>query len=534
MARTTSAHRFVAALLALAVATGASAATPLIDAVKAGSRDAVAELLRGGADANAAEPDGTTPLMWAAYSGRADLVAALLEAGADARAANGYGATALAEAAIAGDAAIIELLLTAGVDPSSANPEGETALMSVARTGNVAAAKLLLDAGADVNATEAWGGQSALMWAAAQLQPEMVALLIEAGADVDARGAVRDWQRRITAEGRPKDMNHGGFTPLLYAARGGCLECVEHLVAGGADLNLPDPEAVTPLILAITTFHFDVADYLVEAGADIDRWDLFGRTALYAAIDMNTISSPDRPGVPSFAARALIEKLLARGANPNTQLKLRRPEFRNTINERGADNSLMTGATPLLRAAHAADIPTIELLLRAGALVDLPNATGLTPLMAAAGLGVSPRSNKARFATAEDRLTAVRMLHAAGASVHTAIADHRRLEKETPRDLGGPVRYASLHIPTDGQTALFGAARHGLNGVLEFLVANGARIDVVDAKGATAFDMAAGRYPPVPLEPPPPSWPEASALLERLCAAAGDCKVPVPAATAAR
>ena len=91
-----------------------------------------------------------------------------------------------------------------------------------------------------------------------------------------------------------------------------------------------------------------------------------------------------------------------RGANPNTQLKLRRPEFRNAIGERGADNSLATGATPLLRAAHAADVETIEQLLAHGALVDLPNATGLTPFMAAAGLGVSPRSNKARYADTRD------------------------------------------------------------------------------------------------------------------------------------
>ena len=60
------------------------------------------------------------------------------------------------------------------------------------------------------------------------------------------------------------------------------------------------------------------------------------------------------------------------------------------------------------------------------------------------------------------RLDAVRMLHdAAGADIHAAIADNRRLEKEPPRDLGGPVRYHSVHIPTDGQTAIFGAARHG-------------------------------------------------------------------------
>jgi uncharacterized protein len=526
-------NRFCVGLLALVSGSSALAASPLIDAVKAGNREAIAALLKQGADVNASEADGTTPLMWAAYGGDAPLVDALLDAGAQVSAVNDYGATAMAEAATAGDAPIVGLLLKAGADANGANAEGETALMSVARTGNVQAAKLLIDAGADVNAVEAWGGQSALMWAAAQLQPDMIDLLLAAGAEVDARGAVRDWQRRITAEGRPKDMNHGGFTPLLYAARGGCLACVKRLLAGGADINLPDPEAVTPLILAVTTFHFDVADYLVEAGADLDRWDLFGRTALYAAVDMNTIASPDRPGMPSFAGRALIEKLLERGANPNSQLKLRRPEFRNAIGERGADNSLATGATPLLRAAHAADIETIEQLLAHGARVDLPNATGLTPLMAAAGLGVSPRSNKARYATAENRLEAVKLLHAAGANIHASIADNRRLEKEPPRDLGGPVRYHSVHIPTDGQTAIFGAARHGHNEIIKFLVENGARIDVVDAKGATPFDMAMARYDVVPLDPPQSARPDTAALLEQLCHAQDGCNVPGPSVAAA-
>ena len=522
------------ALVTLGGTSGAWAATPLIDAVKSGNQRDIEELLERGADVNGAEADGTTPLMWAAYEGNAEILAMLLEAGADVDAANGYGATAIAEAAIAGDAAIIELLLEAGADANSPNPEGETALMSVARTGNLESAKLLLEAGAEVNATEAWGGQSALMWAAAQMQPEMIDLLLAAGADVNARGAVRNWQRRITAEGRPKDMNHGGFTPLLYAARGGCLKCVERLLAGGADIDLPDPEAVTPLILAITNFQFDVADHLVDAGADLDRWDLFGRTALYAAVDMNTIASPDRPGMASFAGRALIAKLLDRGANPNTQLKLRRPEFRNAIGERGADNSLATGATPLLRAAHAADVETIEALLAHGAIVDLPNATGLTPLMAAAGLGVSPRSNKARYATADDRLRAVQLLHAAGADIHRSIADNRRLEKEPPRDLGGPVRYHSVHIPPDGQTAIFGAARHGHNEIIKFLVAKGARIDIVDANGATAFDMAMARYEAVPLDPPQSARPETVALLTELCAAQQSCKVPAQEVAAVR
>ena len=94
-------------------------------------------------------------------------------------------------------------------------------LTEVARAGNIEGAKLLLAAGADVNATEQWGGQSPLMWAAAQSQPEMIKLLLANGANADARGAVRYWERKVIQEPRPKDMNQGGFTALLYAAREG-------------------------------------------------------------------------------------------------------------------------------------------------------------------------------------------------------------------------------------------------------------------------------------------------------------------------
>jgi ankyrin repeat protein len=44
-----------------------------------------------------------------------------------------------------------------------------------------------------------------------------------------------------------------------------------------------------------------------------------------------------------------------------------------------------------------------------------------------------------------------------------------------------------------GQTPLFGAAFWGWSDVVEFLVANGAKIDAIDAAGRTAVDAALGR-----------------------------------------
>jgi ankyrin repeat protein len=130
--------------------------------------------------AAAATPDGTTALHEAVYAGDAQAVSRLLQAGADPAAQNLFGATPLMLAAMRGDAPVLRLLLDAGADVESPNSEDQTALMVVARTGSLEAAKLLLKRGANVHARESWGGQTALMWAAAQSQPEMIRLLARA------------------------------------------------------------------------------------------------------------------------------------------------------------------------------------------------------------------------------------------------------------------------------------------------------------------------------------------------------------------
>jgi hypothetical protein len=167
---------------------------------------------------------------------------------------------------------------------------------------------------------------------------------------VNARATVRAWQRRVTAEGRPKDMNRGGLTALLYAAREGHVESVRALLAGKADINLADPDGTTPLVLALMNGQWDTAKLLVESGADVNFWDFWGQSPLYMAVDMNTLPTGGRTEVPGMDATTGIEVirlLLAKGANPNVQLKLR-PPFRHAVQDRLTDPMLTTGATPLL------------------------------------------------------------------------------------------------------------------------------------------------------------------------------------------
>src|SRR5690606_24149866 len=199
------------------------------------------------------------------------------------------------EAALVGNTDVVRRLLEAGAEADKPGADGQTALMIVARTGNVESARLLLEHGADPNARETWRNQTAVIWAAAQKQPAMIRLLLEHGADPNARSAVNDWARQVSAERRRMYRPFGGMTALMYAAREGCVECARALVEGGAHRSLPGARNEPPLVVAINNFHFDVAAYLIEAGADPNRWDWWGRSPLYAAVDMNTIPHGGRP-----------------------------------------------------------------------------------------------------------------------------------------------------------------------------------------------------------------------------------------------
>jgi len=457
---------------------GASqAADSLVEVAQAKDHDAAVALIAKGADVHARGADGTTALHWAVYNDDADLVQRLIKAGADVSAVNDYGASPLRQAATVADPMVIKALLKAGARADETNAEGETALMIVARTGNIESARLLLSHGAKVDAKEQWGGQTALMWAAAQKQPEMVKFLISHGAKVNERGTVRDWQRRVTAEGRPKNMNHGGFTPLLYAAREGYVECAKYLIKAKADINLPDPDGTTPLILALMNMRFDMAAYLVQAGADVNKWDFYGNTPLYVAIDMNNLPRGGRPDLPSLDdtnGLQVAAMLLEKGANVNAQLKLR-PQYRNGVFDRGGDQVLSTGTTPLLLAAKVGDTEAIKLLLKYKPLIDLPNAAGVTPLMAAAGMGHSFNPTRGRFKTDADAAESVKLLQVAGATIN----GHDR----------------------NGLTALHSAAEHGWNETVKLLVADGADLQPKDAKGLTPIDHAAGRHERAFLEP---------------------------------
>jgi ankyrin repeat protein len=412
-------------------------------------------------DVNHRNADGSTPLQWAVYNGDVAEVRRLLKAGADVSAANNYGATPMTLAAEVANTDILKLLLEGGANVDSPNPEGQTALMAVARTGNLEAARLLLERGATVDARERWGGQTALMWASARRHPEMMQLLISKGADVNARSVDRDYQRHVTAEGRPKSLDSGGLTPLLYAARENCIACVDVLLGNRADIDLPDPDGVSPLLLAIMNANWDLAKHLIVAGADVNQWDIFGEAPLLTAVDLRNRIDGGRASIdPVNTARGLdiVNLLLDRGADPNMQLLFKPANVRIGI------TTYTRGATPLILAATNGDLEVVKILLARGADATLYMADRQTPIHAAiAGRATEPQA-----------VELIRALQKAGTDVNViALVNH-------PEEIRGG-------------TALHYAVRKRYKEVIKLLASFGIDMNAADQDGLTALDYTQSR-----------------------------------------
>jgi uncharacterized protein len=468
--------------------------------IQNGDRKAALEKIRAGADVNEAQPDGTRPIHWAVYRVDYEVLDALIARKAKVEVTNEFGSTPLAEAAKLADARMVKTLLDAGAKPDTPNQDGETALMLAIKTGEPRVVEMLIQAGAKVNAKETFHNQTALMWAAAAPKNggEIVKLLLAKGADVKPRALYSDWESQITSEPRAQYKPVGGLTALLYAARDGCDECLEELIAAGADVNVPTPEGVTALMLALDNDHNDAAKLLLEHGANPNVWDWWGRTALYIAIDRRAAAlAPPRTGLlgrgrggipqtPRASSRTpvssmeIIHALLAAGVDPNVSLNMHRPS-RGGNSGRFIEEFLNTGCTPLMRAAIAGDVDVVRALLDKGASPNI-SGMGLTPFLIAAGVGTGGRGTGLAASTS------------AGGAANMAIMD---LLLQHGADINAQVtgtktyslRIARAPSSTEGMTALHVAAQKGNTELVQYLLEKGANPGLVDANGHKPIDL---------------------------------------------
>ncbi|HYL74014.1 MAG TPA: ankyrin repeat domain-containing protein [Bryobacteraceae bacterium] len=246
---------------------GSNKDTALMVAADQYQAETVKALLDRGADPNAADRQGNTVLMRAAASKRTyeeerhPLIHLLLAAGADPRHKNSRGVTALMLMAGDGNPAL-PLLLEKQVEVDARDAEGNTALHYAARHFARGWQRrdgwALLQKGADVNAANQLG-ETALILAATQYEPDAAQLLLVKGANVNAK-TKRGRTALMQAIDGPKDFDNDKH--LVYSPR-----IAELLIATGADVNAHDAEGKSAMMLATERGYAEMVAALKKAGA---------------------------------------------------------------------------------------------------------------------------------------------------------------------------------------------------------------------------------------------------------------------------
>jgi ankyrin repeat protein len=260
------------------------------------------------------------------------------------------------EMATEGNITEINRAIEIGVEIDELGAKGHTALMVAAYYGHRSIVNALLAAGADPNLLSddngLGAGMTALMLAAgsffASNREQIAKLLITGGADVNQRGV-------------------GGKTAIFYAALAGSgyLDCVETLIAAGADLDLQNDRGHTVLTSVATAENYSMLNLLMQAGASTDGLASIQLIQAAAAGNIDRVRSLlatkvnldlDRGAAIGNAAAAghtqIVALLIRAGANVNLTDKL--------------------GFSPIASAAYSGYSEIVNLLIEAGADIQAP------------------------------------------------------------------------------------------------------------------------------------------------------------------
>ncbi len=329
-----------------------SGETVLMTCARTGSVEAVAALLASGANANGKEPaEDQTALMWAVSERHPSVTRALIAHGADVTARSRRGFTPLLFAAREGDLDSARQLVEAGAAPDDAAVDGMSALLVATVRGHAVLATWLLEQGADPNADG--GGYAALHWASGLWETELTG----------PAGIVSDRDEEWRA---------------LAGVPAGKLGLVRALITHGADPNARatksprrtgfggggDSVGATPFYLAATAADLDLMRLLVEYGADPLLANARNMTPLMVAAGVGrSLARSSITADRALAAARLVWEL--GGADVNA------------VNE--------AGDTALHGAATMGSAELVRFLVNHGAVVDVENKRGQTPLRTAAG-----------------------------------------------------------------------------------------------------------------------------------------------------
>lgn len=464
----------------------------LLAAVFQGSQRMVDMLITAGADIDAQSGGFSSALYTAARAGNTNIVQLLLDGGATVNALSGkHNGSALYIASGKGQCKVVEQLLAAKADPNIEGGKYGFALCYATRGGHSRVAEQLLTAKADPNIA---GGEygSALSYAASGGHSRIVTLLLGASADVNrevrsrhpvalcaaiSRRSVECVDILISAGASVQTTNW--TYPLHRAVSCGYEELVDKLLDSRSDPNSRSLSSglayELPLSLAAAAGFEMIVGSLIRAGAKPNKIDN-DHTALLLAV--------------KYGTDIMVEVLLAGGADPNNPLTSPTPlaaaverQSELTIKRLLAVGADINDAGILLLAVSGKNISVVNLLLEAGADVNLECADGSSPLF-----------NAVRWGS----LDMIATLLSAGADIHYLEGDPYPQSAFTFAAQRGDLDIMEVLLKVDADIntvvalgpALQCAIEWGEDDIFRVLLKAGADVNARGNTGLTALQLA--------------------------------------------
>ncbi|KAI9779165.1 MAG: hypothetical protein M1839_007700 [Geoglossum umbratile] len=459
---------------------GKKGGNPLHSALVKGNERVTLELLKRGANANAAGGTYYKPLTAAAGLGHESLVRLLLDKGAylDGH-RGGWRYSPLVEAAGRGYESIVCLLLNRGMDINEYGEMGDkgekrrksipapaevvfailtcivNALQAAAYYGKMDVVKLLVSRGADINAPEGEEGSAlecAIHFAADawSVRPSgdtnLVHYFLDNGANVEST-----LDRDIVAQG-----GHGYGGPLTTALSLQQKELVPLLLDRGADVDgVNHWWNGSSLQRAAESGDEDIVKLLLGRGADVNK-NNGTNSALTNALFRCS-------GLKSKSYHVIVQLLLEAGADVNFQCK---GEY--------------TWGCPLGFAIHAGSVPMVEQLIELGADINAPAGSWGTLL----GLAIS-----------KGDVEISRLLIRHGADINAQVSGYDSALTEAVRCAGEPfvreLLEAGANVDADRGKPLVYACTSGVATLVTMLLDAGADLHCQEGVAGSALMHAA-------------------------------------------
>ena len=394
-------------------------------------------LLQHKVDVNGLSDSNSSPLMVAAQNQLSEEVELLLAAGADPNVANTYGYTALSQAVSRDDKRSVQNIIRAGANVNARDVVGRTAFMNAVHQGHMSVIDTLLNSNIDLDVQDK-KGHTAFSLVTYMDSIELVdKLLPYAGLPLPE-----------VPYARPHDAARQTQL-ILGAAAGQSFEAMRFLLDNGVHPDMANLSGVTALMLVVYRKNAKLMDLLLRYGANPNAQTQLGQGALHIAVDLAYLHG--------------IEALLQAGVDINKADK-------------------MQGYTPLIMAARQSAPQTMQVLLKAGAKVNIRDRWHKTALV---------------YAVEHNNALMVKMLLQYGAdpNLKTREWGHTPLmiaawkgynEKILQRLLiaGAQVNERSLF---DGTTALMLAAKRGNKAFVRLLLLAGANPNTTNTKRQNAL-----------------------------------------------